>query len=72
MGEMKPCPFCGHEADLYTNRGKNGYFVYCKCSFCFAQGKTYLLGPKRLDEWENTVPAQRAIDAWNMRFEGAI
>ena len=59
MDELKPCPFCGGEAE-YRPVGefseKNGY-VRCK-NFCCEQ---YGYSPKK-----------EAIEAWNRRAEDGI
>ena len=53
MSELKPCPFCGGEAD--TMHAAAGY-VYAICEDCGARSSSFGL--------EN-----RAIEAWNTRAE---
>lgn len=71
MDKLKPCPFCGGEADLWYNHGRYCYFVYCQCSVCSAQSRTFSLGrivPNDNDEeWADSAPAARAVEAWNRR-----
>lgn len=54
MAELKPCPFCRHEA-IVDDCGDHGYFVRCS-NCCINQGKLYAL---KCD----------AIEAWNRRAE---
>ena len=72
MLELKPCPFCGSEANLYYVEGKRYYFVLCECEVCGAKTKSFLIG-REIDEktWFETLPAHRAIEAWNRRKEDA-
>ena len=67
MDKLKPCPFCGGEADLWENYGRYGYFAFCKCSICSASSKTFPLGRDLPDDWEDTTAARRALDSWNRR-----
>ena len=68
---LKPCPFCGGEADLWAKPGSYGWFTVCQCSVCSASGKTFSLGQECDDNWENTKAAKRAVDAWNRRCPDA-
>lgn len=69
--EIKNCPFCGAEANIWQNYScKTGYyFVYCKCSMCGAQGKTF---PSECEPaeigWSNSA-CDSAIKAWNTRVK---
>lgn len=58
--KLKPCPFCGGEAEIMSFTDDNGeYFaVVCKNDNCRC-GEDYL--------WTETVNRQTAIDAWNRR-----
>ena len=63
MAELKPCPFCGGEADFLT--ANNGAEVWVICTDCGAQ---------TAKEWTNLVVfgnggKGRAIEAWNRRAE---
>ena len=49
--ELKPCPFCGSEADISIRKF---CFVKICCTKCFAETDGY----KEIDE---------AYNAWNMR-----
>ena len=54
MPELKPCPFCGGEAEVYTDEDDTQEWFYVRCSDCWAQtdGNDTEIG---------------AIDAWNQR-----
>lgn len=67
MDDLKKCPFCGEEADLWRNFGRYGYFVYVECSICSAKSKSYKFPGELTDDWETTIAARRATDAWNRR-----
>ena len=55
--ELKPCPFCGGEADLINNDYVyEKWFAGCHNGKCPVQPETYIHGTK--DE---------AINAWNRR-----
>lgn len=52
--KLKPCPFCGGEADLYFLSYDRRYFVICeKCDF------------KTAEFWTE----KEAVDAWNKRAD---
>ncbi len=68
-GELKPCPFCGGDAEVRTT-----YYElktkdvpinsYVRCTKCFAQ--TYEFSYKNTDR-TGTNPVESAVDAWNKR-----
>jgi len=66
MSELKPCPFCGGEAELVWN--VIGGFVGCfneECPVGPSTG-TFAVG----DEWKSEAEAEpHIIDAWNTRAE---
>lgn len=68
MSELKPCPFCGGEADLWSNEGRNGYFVRCECAVCGSKTKSFFMGPHLPLEWGKTLEAEMAREAWNRRI----
>jgi len=55
MSELKPCPFCGGEAELHGDV----YSAFIECNYCGASGGTHvsLSGNAKAD----------AIKAWNKR-----
>ena len=58
MMELKPCPFCGGEAEIENN----GYFVDVSCKDMNCRGFADCL------KYKNEVGAiAKAIDAWNRR-----
>lgn len=67
MPELKPCPFCGCNADLWSKYAKYGYFLFCQCDFCEARTKGFKLGYDLPEDWANSKAAQKAIEAWNSR-----
>ena len=57
MSELKPCPFCGSEADIITGESLHGerlYGVMCNC----CTGRTDLFDTE-----------DGAVDSWNSRVE---
>lgn len=69
--ELKSCPFCGGEADVWVKYGRYGWFAVCECSVCSASGKTFSIGKDCPEEWEETNAAVRAKKAWNRRCSDA-
>lgn len=53
--EIKPCPFCGKDAELTENED---YYWYVECTECCARGE-WFYGYKEKD---------KAIKAWNRRM----
>lgn len=72
MTELKPCPFCGGEAELRaTWIGKNrdiekAINKYVRCSRCFAQTWQY---STKNGERTGVNAADSAIQAWNSRIK---
>lgn len=63
MTELKPCPFCGREAEARTCI-LNGYvYAHIACQACFGSGPTS--GGRHSD----TEAIKEAIEAWNHRAE---
>ena len=65
MEKLKPCPFCGGEADSRIVYGRRkAMFYYVRCSKCLAQ--TFYF-PYKNTERTGVNPAEEAIKAWNRR-----
>lgn len=62
MSELKPCPFCGGEADEYEGDYGNGIY----CMMCGA-----MIGEPIHEEYRVTerVSYEQAAKAWNTRAE---
>lgn len=71
MDDLKQCPFCGGETTLWSNYGKFGYFVYCKCDVCDATSRTFTIGDSLPEDWEEMTASRKAIGAWNRRCSDA-
>lgn len=59
MAELKPCPFCGGEAEYIYEMPYNAV----ECTKCNALGKTIV------DSYEQQDGKAEAIEAWNRRAE---
>lgn len=75
--ELKRCPFCGGEADVWweAGRGKwsDRFFYKVKCNMCGVEGKAFaffhdgdLSGTN--EEWNNNA-YRSAVAFWNSRHE---
>ena len=68
MSELKPCPFCGGNAEYETFRTEEGVFtrskkcIYFKCKDCEAQTKAF-------PESVHYSAEEKATEAWNRRAE---
>jgi len=69
--ELKPCPFCGGEANLYRTYGRYGWFITAQCEVCGARSKIFWTrsDPNDPDFWECKA-ASKATVAWNRRKVG--
>lgn len=57
MTELKPCPFCGGEAEILTAESMNGGYLFgIMCNDCRSRGDVY-------------DTEAEAIAAWNTRAE---
>jgi Lar family restriction alleviation protein len=54
MYELKPCPFCGYPARLFTKRISTDFEYIVKCNKCRANVKYY-------------KGKSAAVNAWNRR-----
>ena len=57
MSDLKPCPFCGGEAEMLTAESMNGGYLFgIMCNDCCSRGDVY-------------DTEAEAIAAWNSRAE---
>lgn len=78
MVKLKNCPFCGGEAEMDINKNKTSkaYFIFAKCKYCNAQGKSVYIGPlDTIEEFEESMDRcekarDQAVFAWNRRVDG--
>lgn len=61
MTKLKPCPFCGGEAEMkhVNSRGRKISSKVC-CRECGIEGKTYLVDVSYSSD-------EKATEAWNRR-----
>ena len=67
MEDIKTCPHCGGESDLYYQGGRHGYFCWVECSSCGCKSRSFSLGVSVPENWDETIPAERAVSVWNRR-----
>ena len=59
MIDLKPCPFCGSEAEMRNTRGLRTWIVECSNPSCPA---SYMIG----NDYETK---EEAIEFWNRRVQ---
>lgn len=57
MTDLKPCPFCGCEARLFSCWGEDGFVVMCMGSDCGVRSG------------DIHFRKERAVEIWNRRVE---
>ena len=65
MTKLKPCPFCGGEAEL-THTNDNNHYPFVRCKY------GAYLKPKcmaNMYPWLNYKTDEEAIEAWNRRSD---
>ncbi len=60
--ELKPCPFCGGEAELMTGNVRGKRYAWCECLQCGVATLGYYNGTE--DE-----RIKQARDMWNRRAD---
>ena len=75
MSELKNCPYCGGEAELYrTKHIPNGfdYTPRCKKSGCCGRlTKKYGCKDTAVDFWNTRVPMQKIVERLEASLQGA-
>ena len=72
--KLKPCPFCGGEATLYTHTARRYPFArlgLVKCEVCGASSRVYKCEIQEIDDdgfWEQRA-FKSATLTWNMRIK---
>ena len=62
MEELKPCPFCGGEANLFSEESiDGGYGHWVICQSCGAKALTYY------DVLYKSKAKEYAVNTWNRR-----
>lgn len=61
--EIKPCPFCGGESEVYT-KGVAIVRYYAKCSVCQVQTDDEMGPEQAADVWNSRVEHPSEADKW--------
>lgn len=82
MTELKPCPFCDGEADIYDDRNQSyrvGAFGECRnvwptyykvyCKSCGACGPVAKVDSDRFNTFWQKEAKTTAVNAWNVRAD---
>lgn len=69
MSELKPCPFCGGEAEMLTAESMHdGYLFGIMCNDCRSRGDVYDTEAEAIAAWNSRADyhgyEQAAIEAW--------
>ena len=59
--ELKPCPFCGHKAELSHDYTGSGY-SYIRCTYCGLKSPTFVKSFDRASDND-------AMNYWNRRVK---
>jgi hypothetical protein len=63
--EPEPCFFCGWQPGI-GERGYEFYFVFCRNSYCGAEGPTLNTKEKAIDSWNEIAKAVRCYREHNI------
>lgn len=64
MSKLKPCPFCGGEAEIYVEYDGDGALKYhAYCENCAAGSRKIMVHPSSRDH------IGEVVEAWNRRAE---
>lgn len=71
MIDLKPCPFCGGEAEItFSGIPERGGYIVARCTVCRASaGACYYRGEEIEIPLEETVGGIRAAEMWNWRYK---
>ncbi len=61
--ELKTCPFCGGEAEIYDTGDGISFFIGCRTDRCYLSIKQQCIGQYSKQE--------QMIEAWNRRVDNA-
>lgn len=61
--ELKPCPFCGGEAELHDNPEGDTFFVMC--ASCDASTEASTTSAGAIKPWNTRAPVK--VGAWECR-----
>ena len=66
MNELKRCPFCGGEAEIWDGYIeeflKTEYMKYVQCNYCKASTKLYFTEKKAIKAWNTRKPMERILE----------
>lgn len=68
MSELKPCPFCGGEAEMLTAESMNGGYLFgIMCNDCRSRGDVYDTEAEAIEAWNTRYHSEfekKVIKAW--------
>lgn len=72
MDELKPCPFCGADANFIEDEDSDGRFISVQCTGCGCGGGRHYpvmddAQPNAASEWNRRILPDLTIAAWISR-----
>lgn len=75
MIELKPCPFCGREAEIIAETKRNiGFTIWCECKECSARTEGYCPNMENPAHAIKSIERckEKAIESWNRRTNDEV
>lgn len=74
MDELKPCPFCGGEAETLTADSMNGGYLFgIMCNDCRSRGDVYDTEAEAVAAWNTrSDDYKQAAEYWQRMYEQAF